>query len=545
MRKLLLILLMSTCTAAVYAQGMVVNRYFNSATADGTGDVVELLVVTDHLDIRKWFIKDYGNGTATVPSRLDEGGGKIRFNDVPLWKDLRSGTVIVLRKRTATSATLANFTPAYVPDVDASDFIIDVDINDTNYMTDIYPDKAFNVTPHEMVLIRADVDDVPVKATPDTDRLNFLNGANKAVHALAYGDFYNVSTFNAVKSPKAIFSNGPYNTTNYVGNGTIGMVTLTNPNVATYTTPLTKSNPLVSLPSYWEKQSALTSGMPYGIEIYRSLTNYQLNPSSPVRKVKAFAVVIDPKYVDFKPTSSAAKTPEEYVADEPGTVLACINGGFFGGGAAYSMVRYNGANLANNIAAVTRNVYNNQTNSYYPTRAAFGLSPDLKPDVAWVYPQAAVASPAAPAEVYAYSTPSPNDVNLAPQPVPQRATGSPWNTVTAIGGSPMLIKDDVINLTADEELIVIDNNSPRARTAIGYTATGKIILFSVEGNSAVADGFTLEELANYLKDAGCKGAINLDGGGSSVLRVGGQPLISPSDGTERPMPAVVLVKSKN
>lgn len=548
MKKLLLLFFLSTSSAAIFAQGMIVNRYFNSATADGTGDVVELVVVQDHLNIRKWFIKDYGNGTAAGGGRLDEGGGKFRFNDIPFWGDLRSGTVIVLRKRTATSAALPTFTPTYTPDVDASDFIIDIDINDTNYMTDIYPDKAFNVTPHEMVLIRADVGEVPAKtATPDAARLAFLNGANNAVHALAYGDFNFVTRFNEVKSPKAIFSNGNYNTTNYVGNGTVGMVTLTNPNVASYLLPLTKSTKMVTLPAYWVEETTQTASMPYGIEVYKSTTDYTLNPGT-TRKMKAYCVVVDPKYVDFKPTYSATnKTPEDFVNDEPGTVLACVNAGFFGTNVIYSMMRYEGTPYSYNISSVTR-PYMGGTATYYPTRATFGLAPNLKPDVTWTYNQNFT--------VYSYDEASPNELGAAPQPQPTTTSGvNPmnWSNVTAVGGSPMLIKNNVIVVeeSAKRELAEFDNTSPRARTAIGHTADGKILIFSIEGeNPGVSDGLTLEELANYMKDAGCTGAINLDGGGSSVLRIGSkansqQKIIPSPAGVERAMPGVILIKSRN
>lgn len=542
MKKLLLLFFLSICSAALFAQGMLVNRYFNSAAADGLGDVVELVVVTDHLDIRKWFIKDYGNGTAVGAARLDEGGGKIRFNDIPFWGDLRSGTVIVLRKRTATPAALATFTPAYVPDVDASDFIIDIDLNDTNYMTDIYPDKAFNVTPHEMVLIRADKGDVPAKATPDTERLAFLNGANKAVHALAYGDFNFVNTFNGVKSPKAIYNNGPFNATSYVGNGSIGMVTLTNPNVATYTTPLSKSNALITLPSYWNKETTLTSTMPYGIEVYRSTTDYALNGGN-ARKMNAYCVVLDPKYVELKPAFSAtSQLPTDFITAEnaagTGTVLACMNAGFFGANVGYSMLKWDGTTYVNNPNILNRTYQGNST-PYYTTRAAFGLSPSKVPDVTWTYK---IGN-----DVYSYDTPNPNDVNQTPQPEPTAAGGIIWDNVTAVGGAPMLVKNRAVIVSDTEELIEVDNTSLRARTGIGYTYDGKVILLAVEGNNpGVADGLTLVEMANYMKDMGCEGAINLDGGGSTFLRVGNQTTVKPSPaGVERAMPYVILVKSKN
>lgn len=517
MKKLLLLSCMLILSVSIFAQSIIVNRYFNSASSDGTGDVAELVVVTDHTTIKKWIIKDYGNGTST----LDDGGGKFRFNDIPLWNNLRSGTVIVIRK--LTTAQLA----AYTPDTDPSDFVLDVAINDTNLFTDLSASgKTWNLTPHEMVLIKSDV--------VSTTGL----GENDAVYALGYGDFKSKATWNGVKSPKAIFSNGDFNTTNYVANGTIGQVALTNPNVANYTTPLTKSNPLITLPSYWNKESTLTSNMPYGIEIYHTTTDYSLN-SGPSRKMNAYCVIVDPKYVDFKPTfSSTNKTPTSFVTDESGTVLACINAGFFSSTQALSMLRYNGTPYSYNPTSVTRTYQGNNT-TYYPTRATFGLSPDLTPSVTWTYNQNFT--------VYSYSTPSPNDVNNAPQPAPTTTGGVVWNNVTAVGGSPMLIKNGIINITSTEELIDVDNTSARARTAIGHNASGKIVMVSIEGeNTGVSDGLTLEELANYMKDMGCTGALSLDGGGSTVLRVNNQEMIRPSaSGVERAMPGVILIKSKN
>ena len=533
MKKILLFVFMFTAYTTTYAQSIVVNRFFNSATGDGTGDVVELVVVQDHLDIRKWIIKDHGNGTAAVGGRLDEGGAKYRFNDIAFWGNLRSGTVIVIR--TLADAAIASYTP----DIDASDFIIDVAINDPNYFIALSPAGVrFNLTPHEAVMIRADVTELTPAMTL-AERNVILNGANMAVHALAYGDFMTTAgnSWNNIKSPKAIFTNGSPGT--YVGNGTVGMVTLTNPNVANYNTPLTKNTPLInSLPSYWVQQTSLTTNMPYGIEVYNSTTDYSYN-AGPTRKMNAFCVVIDPKFVEFKPTfGTPNKLPTAFQNDEAGTVLAVMNAGFFQApSGSFSIVKHDGVTTANNIAQLTR-TFNGNPTSYYPTRAAFGLSPNKAPDVAWIYNISGV--------VYAYPTVSANALNVAPKAQPIAADGVIWNNVTAVGGSPMLIKGGNINITDVEELIVIDNASARARSAIGYTAEGKIVMLAVEGNNpGVSDGLSLVELANYMKDMGCVGAINLDGGGSTTLRVGAQAMFTPSDGTERAMASVILIKAKN
>ena len=62
------------------------------------------------------------------------------------------------------------------------------------------------------------------------------------------------------------------------------------------------------------------------------------------------------------------------------------------------------------------------------------------------------------------------------------------------------------------------------RTAAGYTADGKVILFIVDGRIAESDGATLVELAQIMKGLGCVAAVNFDGGGSTGMVVGGRHL---------------------
>ena len=81
------------------------------------------------------------------------------------------------------------------------------------------------------------------------------------------------------------------------------------------------------------------------------------------------------------------------------------------------------------------------------------------------------------------------------------------------------------------------------RTAIGYTEDGKIILIVCDGRKMNGSwGYKLPELADILKGLGAVWAINLDGGGSSVM-VGkdGVALNSPSDGAQRRVPTAVVI----
>jgi exopolysaccharide biosynthesis protein len=81
---------------------------------------------------------------------------------------------------------------------------------------------------------------------------------------------------------------------------------------------------------------------------------------------------------------------------------------------------------------------------------------------------------------------------------------------------------------------------------MGYTKEGALIIMVIQGRmKGIAVGATLTETAMLLKDIGCVGAINLDGGGSSCMLVNGKETIKPSDPTgQRPLPAVFYVSQK-
>lgn len=60
---------------------------------------------------------------------------------------------------------------------------------------------------------------------------------------------------------------------------------------------------------------------------------------------------------------------------------------------------------------------------------------------------------------------------------------------------------------------------PHARTALGLKASGEIIIVMVE-----ALGMTLVELARFMETQGAQYALNLDGGGSSLLWIDGKEI---------------------
>nr|WP_121271567.1 phosphodiester glycosidase family protein [Pedobacter schmidteae] len=298
------------------------------------------------------------------------------------------------------------------------------------------------------------------------------------------------------------------------------------------------STPLISLSSSWKKAVHLMGDFPDGIQVYMNTT--PLNGKA----FTAYCTVFDPaSNLELKPLFAPVnKSVSALYKDELGFRYACINGGFFGTNVSYSLSMYNGVVDAPNIKSLSR-TYNGAAATYYPTRAAFGISEDGKPEVAWVYNVGTGNS-----LVYAYPTPSANAINTAPKPVPTAtypAGGVIWNVKAAIGGGPMLIKDNVINVTDVQELMDIDNTSARARSAIGFTAENKIVLLAVEGgNPNGPAGLNLVELAQLMKDMGCVGAINLDGGGSTTMTVRAERTVRPSGGSERAVSTALIIRKK-
>jgi Exopolysaccharide biosynthesis protein related to N-acetylglucosamine-1-phosphodiester alpha-N-acetylglucosaminidase len=72
------------------------------------------------------------------------------------------------------------------------------------------------------------------------------------------------------------------------------------------------------------------------------------------------------------------------------------------------------------------------------------------------------------------------------------------------------------------------------------------VILVIQGRTpGIAEGATLLQEAQILKDLGCTEALNLDGGGSSCMLVNGKETITPSDKSgQRAVPAVFIVEKK-
>lgn len=96
---------------------VLINKVYNADDTNGSGDAVEILVVKDHADLRGLYIKDWRPG---------KNGGLLTFffREIPLFSDVRAGTLIVARSSSTTSDAAFS---------SINDFNLDLGLKDLNY----------------------------------------------------------------------------------------------------------------------------------------------------------------------------------------------------------------------------------------------------------------------------------------------------------------------------------------------------------------------------------------------------------------------------
>jgi hypothetical protein len=115
-----------------------------------------------------------------------------------------------------------------------------------------------------------------------------------------------------------------------------------------------------------------------------------------------------------------------------------------------------------------------------------------------------------------------------------------------VGGWPRLLdagRSVAAHADSVEGTIARFSDARHPRSAAGFARdSATLYLVAVDGRQEASVGATLEELATILRDLGAHDALNLDGGGSTALVVGGALANVPSDSSgERPVGNVIAV----
>lgn len=277
----------------------------------------------------------------------------------------------------------------------------------------------------------------------------------------------------------------------------------------------------------WTDISA-EQGLPAGIKLFSGQqTNPVLIAYYAEIDLKNKNIVVHPYFSQPMRTTSA-------IAAQKGAIVA-INGGYFSADASVSAILEPNSLKARNIAALSRN---NQ--SFPVTRSFLAINKDQSLSVDWIYHFSNEIG-----DIVKFANPTAN-TTTTPAPTPVRANGSAYeNLLMGLGGGPTLIKNGAVRITHDEEVFFgsgIDWTTPRPRTAVGYTADGKLLMFVAEGGRVESPGATLQTVAQLMLSIGAVEAMNLDGGGSTTMAVKGTLFNRPNGGTfQRLVPTILAV----
>jgi exopolysaccharide biosynthesis protein len=126
----------------------------------------------------------------------------------------------------------------------------------------------------------------------------------------------------------------------------------------------------------------------------------------------------------------------------------------------------------------------------------------------------------------------------------------PGRDTTLVNGGPLLVTGGREHITQAQDGMahpgdpsfdygwVVKRNP---RTFAGVDALGRTVLVTVDGRSTTDLGLSIPETADVARSLGLVEAINLDGGGSTAMALGGKLITHPSDGTERPVGDAIVV----
>ncbi len=123
---------------------------------------------------------------------------------------------------------------------------------------------------------------------------------------------------------------------------------------------------------------------------------------------------------------------------------------------------------------------------------------------------------------------------------------------SVVNGGPQLVEGGRVSIAPEADGLIHPGDPSffygwgirrNPRTMIGSDRQGRLLLVEADGRRAdIGQGLSIPEGGALMKELGAVQAMNLDGGGSSTMVVGGKAINTPSDDTgERPVGDAVVV----
>lgn len=128
-------------------------------------------------------------------------------------------------------------------------------------------------------------------------------------------------------------------------------------------------------------------------------------------------------------------------------------------------------------------------------------------------------------------------------------------STSIVNGGPVLVQNGRVHVTPLADGFVRPkepsfyygfSNNRNPRTFAGVDPSGRTILVTADGRSTASLGLSITETGAVAKSLGMRDGMNLDGGGSTTMVVGGRVTNQPSDATgERPVGDSLLLLPRN
>jgi hypothetical protein len=108
-------------------------------------------------------------------------------------------------------------------------------------------------------------------------------------------------------------------------------------------------------------------------------------------------------------------------------------------------------------------------------------------------------------------------------------SGAPSRVRELVGGYPMLLRDGRHVFENTKAILSGFSVTQHPRTVVATLADSSLLIRAVDGRSEASKGMSLTQLTDFLVSLGAVNALNLDGGGSTVMVVGDSIVNHPSD----------------